>query len=108
MVYVLYLVYCYHHCKTQNKIVEAFFKFEKSDLDAKTEHLRECMSELEQKCESCFLSQELPSIMKKSHLSNIQLRKSFEGNGSHVQTLSDSGKDGKDSKVSFDITNERE
>lgn len=49
-VYVIYLVYCYHHSKTQNKLVEAFFKFEKSDLDAKVEHLRECMVELELKC----------------------------------------------------------
>lgn len=43
---MLYLVYCYHHTKSLNKIVEAFFKFEKVDLDAKTEHLRECMADL--------------------------------------------------------------
>jgi hypothetical protein len=57
VIYVIYLVYCYHHSKKQNKLVEAFFKFEKSDLDAKAEQLRRCMSDLESKCEECFLSQ---------------------------------------------------
>jgi hypothetical protein len=36
----------YHHSKQQSKIVEAFFKFEKADLDMTVEKLKECLVDL--------------------------------------------------------------
>lgn len=59
VIYLVFLIFIYKRYKNQRKLTEAFFKFEKSDIDIKISNIRRISEAIEKRCEEWFIDQYL-------------------------------------------------
>ena len=63
--YIGFLFFLYRSYTNQRKMNEAFFKFERHDLNAKIKHIRDICKSLEEKSVEWFVESEFRELKKK-------------------------------------------